>query len=172
MCGVVGGMHSKWGVCVTGGVHGRGACMAGGMHGRGYAWQAGACMAGGHAWQGGMHGRGAYMAGLACMAGRGMHGRGHVWQGACMVGVCMAGDMHGRGHAWQGVCVEGGHVQQGSMHGRRACMAHTPLPPTDTTRYGDMVNERVVRILLECILVVIVIVLSRVVFLKNDAVLA
>ena len=35
---VVGGM------CVAGGMHGRGACVAGGMHGR-----RGACMVGGHA---------------------------------------------------------------------------------------------------------------------------
>ena len=74
------------------------------------------------------------------MAG-GMHGRGCAWQGACM-----AGGMHGRGHAWWGVCMAGGHVWQG-WH---AC--HTCLLP-DTTRYGDMVNERAVRILLECILV-------------------
>ena len=58
-----------------------------------------------------------------------MHGRGHVWWGcAWQGGVC------GGGPAWQGVCMVG------------ACMA-------DTMRYGDMVNERAVRILLECILV-------------------
>ena len=34
----------------------------------------------------------------------------------------------------------------------RGCMPHMP-PPANTTRYGDMVNERAVRILLECILV-------------------
>ena len=50
----VAGGHAWWGVCMVGGMHGRGevcvaggACMAGGC-----AWQ------GGHAWQGGMRGRG------------------------------------------------------------------------------------------------------------------
>ena len=52
-------------------------------------------------------------------------GRGHAWllPGTCMVA---AGGMHG--------CSQGGH----------AC---------DMTRYGDTINERAVRILLECILV-------------------
>ena len=59
------------------------------------------------------------------MAGVCVHDRGCVWQGG----------MHGKGAAWQG-----------GMHGMHA-------PPADTTRYGDTVNERAVRILLECILV-------------------
>ena len=64
--------------------------------------------------------------------------------GVCGRGTCVAGGMHGGGHAWQGgmwqgACMAGGCVWQG------ACMA-------DTTRYGDTVNERAVRILLECIL--------------------
>ena len=96
--------------------------------------------------------------GGVCMAG-GMHGGRHAWHG-----VCLVGGVHGRG-----ACVEGGHVWkggmcgrgcalQGGMHGRGAfvvvgaCMPHMP-PPSDTTRYSDTVNERVVRILLECILV-------------------
>ena len=66
------------------------------------------------------------------MAGR-VHGRGQVWQGGMhgrwgmrgREGMCMA-----REHAWWEVC-----------------MAHMPL----TLR--DAVNERAVRILLECILV-------------------
>ena len=59
---------------------------------------------------------------------------GGVWQR----GACVAGGVHGRGgHAWQGV--RGTHA-----------------PPTDTLR--DTVNERAVRILLECILVLHVIV--------------
>ena len=65
----------------------------------------------------------------ACMVAGGMHGCGG-W-GACMV----AG-----GHAWQwrGVCGCGGHAWlQGGMRGIRQ----------------DTVNERVVPILLECILV-------------------
>ena len=112
------------------------------MCGRGHAWQGvcigwgGACMAGGvhgrgHVWWGAMHGGGA----------GGMHGRGrHAWQGACMVGVMRGrGGMHGRG-----VCVAGGHVWQGGMHGR-GCAWQIPR---------DTVNEWVVRILLECMLVI------------------
>ena len=66
------------------------------------------------------------------MHGRGLCGRGYVWQGACVAG----------GHAWQGcvwqgacmvgVCMAGGHARQ---------------------ILRDMVNERAVCILLECILV-------------------
>ena len=74
---------------------------------------------------------GVYMAGRTCMAG------GHAWQGACMV----------REHAWQGAC-----VVVGGMHGRGACMPWQ-IP-------WDTVNEWVVRILLECILVIIT-------FIKN-----
>ena len=80
---------------------------------------------------GGVHGKGACMAGGhmcgggACMAG------GHVWWGACVVGGCM----HGGGHAWQGACVVG--VGWG-------CAWQIPR---------DTVNERAVRILLECIFV-------------------
>ena len=67
--------------------------------------------------------------------------------------VCMVGGVHGRGacvpgaHAWQGVCMAGGACMAGCMHGRggehgrgRGHAWHT-------------VNERAVRILLECILV-------------------
>ena len=90
-----------------------------------------------HGW-GGMSGRG------ACMAG-GMRGRG-----ACMVGVCMSGGvcgrgsgMHGRGALGEGVrgrrvCVVG------DLRGRGACVPQQIL--------RDTVNERAVRILLECIL--------------------
>ena len=82
------------------------------------------------------------------MHGGGMHGGGHAWQGdmhgrgVCMAegmcgrGACMAGGMCGRGHAW---C-------------RGACMPHMP-PQALQLRYT--VNERAVRILLECILVAI-----------------
>ena len=59
---------------------------------------------------------------------------GHAWWG-----VCMAGGIHGRGCAWQGACVEGG-IHGGGMLGRGGHAWH-------------MVNERAVRILLECILV-------------------
>ena len=76
------------------------------------------------------------------MAG-GMCGKGHAWQGvegvhgrgACMVGACIAGGggMHGRGCAWQVGCAW------------QDCAAWQIL--------RDVVNERVVHILLECILV-------------------
>ena len=64
--------------------------------------------------------------------------------GVCGGGACMArglhgGGLHGRGHVWQGACVAGGK-------------AHVP-PPRQILR--DTVNERAVRILLECILVYI-----------------
>ena len=55
-----------------------------------------------------------------------------------MCGMC------GRGHVWQGggwVCMAGGHAWWGACAGGGACVA-------------DTVNERAVRILLECILVV------------------
>ena len=126
---------------VGGDVRGRGACMVGGvcgggMHGRGV------CMAEGCAWQGGMCGeghawQGVCVAGGVCMAGR------HTWLGVCMAGGCVwwwgGAGMHGRG-PW-GACMAG------HMHGRgRAFMPQQIL--------GDMVNERAVRILLECTLVV------------------
>ena len=125
-------------ILFTGGVRGSGGCVwqEGGVHDRGRgrcAWQGGMHGSGGHGWQGGVHGRGACAAGGhawqgACVVG-GMHGRGHTWQG----GACMAGGMHGGGHAWQGVC-----------------MAHMPPPKHYEIQ---SVNVRVVRILLECILV-------------------
>ena len=112
-----------------------GACMAGGC-----AWQ-GVCVARGHAWgvcvAGGMHGKGNMHGGAMC-------GRGHAWQGACMVG-----GVHGRGHAWQGACMAGG------MHGE-GCMAgdvHAMHAPQHYEIWS--VNARAVRILLECILVLI-----------------
>ena len=108
------------------------------MHG----FSGGACMVA----QGGVHG---------CSGGCLVAPVGHVWllQGACVVALggmhgC-SGGMHGcsggvcmvaRGHAWllPGGCVRllpgGGHAW-------------------DMTRYGGTVNERAVRILLECILV-------------------
>ena len=74
------------------------------------------------------------MHGGVCMA------RGHAWQvggwgvcgrGACVVGVCVAG-----GHAWSGACMAGGVC--GGGHAWQILR--------------DTVNERAVRILLECIL--------------------
>ena len=65
--------------------------------------------------------------GAACVAGACM-ARGHVWQGG----------MHGGGCTWQRAFVAGGHAW------------HTC--PQQILQ--DTVNEREVRILLECILVV------------------
>ena len=96
-----------------------------------------ACMAGGMC-----DGGAACMAGGACMA------RGHVWQGGMHGGgVCgSGGSMHGRG-------MHG----KGGVHGRMACMVgghawHTAPPPRQMLQ--DTVNERALRILLECILVI------------------
>ena len=106
---------------------------------------------------------------------------GHAWllRGVCMVAPGWGG-MHGcsRGwHAWLlwgdlhcsgGVCgcSRGGHawLLWGGMHGCSggACMValggHAWLlggHAWDTTRYGDTIHERVLRILLECILVIV-----------------
>ena len=58
-----------------------------------------------------------------------------VCEGYVFTGVCLStGGVHDGGHAWQG-----------GMHGRGVCMVWQIL--------WDMVNEQVVRILLECILV-------------------
>ena len=81
---------------------------------------------------------------VACSRGHAWQGGGcggHAWQGACMTGGCVGG-MHGRV-----VCMGGGACLVGGMHGREGCM------PQQTLR--DTVNERAVRILLECILVAI-----------------
>ena len=129
-----------------------GTCMAGG-----HVWSKGGMRGqeGEHAWQGGMHDHGACMVG-ACMAG-GMHGRGRAWQGACVAGgACVVGGLHGQvgghvspgGHAWPGGCV---CVVTGGVRGQRgACMMKIRL-----------VNARAVRILLECILVIMVIAYSH-----------
>ena len=89
----------------------------------------GACVVGGHVWQG------VCLAGGVCGGGHAWQGR-HAWQGACMA----------EGHAWQGACMAGG------MHGRGACMVGGHACPP---RHHEIrsVNARVVRILLECILV-------------------
>ena len=106
-----------------------------------------------------MRGRGLCMAGVACVAGGGGVAGGHAWQGGIFgghawwggvhgKGACMAGGfVCGRGHAWQGVGMRGGGVCMARGHAWHA------RPPADTTTYGDTVNERAVRILLECILV-------------------
>ena len=108
-------------------MHGRNGVRGGGVHGMG------GMRCRGHAWQG------------VCAVG-GMHGKGHAWWGTCVVG-----GMCGRGHAWQeggmhdwGTCMVGGHAWQGARH---------TCSPRQILR--DTVNERAVRILLECILVYI-----------------
>ena len=67
--------------------------------------------------------------------------------GACVAGeACMAWGVCSRGHAWQeGRVWQGGHAWQG------ACVTH--MPPRQILRLRHTVNERAVRILLECILV-------------------
>ena len=69
---------------------------------------------GGHAWQrGGMHGKG----GHAWQRG-GMHGEG---------GACMAGSLHGRGHVWQG-----------GVRGKGACVAGETATAADGTHPTGM----------------------------------
>ena len=110
----------------------------GGMCGcsRGHAW----LLWGGHVWLL----QGVYMVALgACMVALGGVGGcsgGHVWllwdggMCGCSGGACVVAL---GGHAW---------LLQGGWH------------VWDTTRYGDTINEQVVRILLECILVLTIIV--------------
>ena len=116
-----------------GGMCGQGACVAESMRGQGVG---GMCMARGHAWPGGMHGQGVCMArglhawpGGTCVAWGAWPGGVHGW------GACVTGDMHGGGRG-----VWWGH------HVRHA-------PPWQLLQLQHMVNERAVRILLECILV-------------------
>ena len=84
------------------------------------------CLGGGGGGLGGMHG---CSGGVCVVAQGGM--RDCSWGGACVVAL--------GGCAWllRGACM----VAPGGGHA------------WDTTRYGDTVNERAVRILLECILV-------------------
>ena len=130
--GMRGCSQGGWGACVI-------APGEGGQH----AWLlGGACVvAGGAAWLlwGGLRGcfRGCVVApggGVCVVASRGMHGCSLGGVRGCSWGVCVVA----RGHVW---------LLQGGMHGCSGGHAW------DTTRYGDMVNERAVRILLECILV-------------------
>ena len=131
------------------------------MHGcsGGHAWLLwGMCVVAprGRAWlfQGGMCGCSGW--GMCGCCWGGMHGcsRGHAWLlwGMCMValggcawllrGACMVAP----GGVW---LLLGGHawlLQGGCVVAPRGCA-------WDTTRYGDTINERAVRILLECILV-------------------
>ena len=125
-------------------------CPRGG--GRAWLLPGGACMVapGGGCYQGGM---------LGCLGGMRVCSGGHAWLllgGVWGVCACSQG-----GHAW---LLPGGHVWllQGGMHGcsrghmwllRGAFMIAPGGHAWDTMRYGDMVNEQAVRILLECILV-------------------
>ena len=129
-CMVAPGGGGVW--LLPGGMHG---CSRGGMHG----CSRGACMVapGGHAWllPGGMHGcsQGACMVAPrgACMVAPG---------GACMVALGGACVVAPRG----GMCGCSGGVHVWLLPGGHAW---------DMMRYGDMINEWVVHILLECILV-------------------
>ena len=81
-----------------------------------------------------------------------MCGGGACVVGACMVGACMVG-----GHAWWGVYVAGGcgggACMAGRMCGRGVCMGGVHGRGCAWQILRDTVNERVVGILLKCILV-------------------
>ena len=85
-----------------------------------------------------------------------MRGRGHAWQeGREWSGACMVGGMRGGG-----ACMVGGACVTGGVHGKGTCIVggicatYAPLPPPpQALRLRYTVNERAVRILLECILV-------------------
>ena len=63
----------------------------------------------------------------------------------------MAWGMHGRGGmCGGGTCEAGGYAWQGGVCGRGVCL--TCMPPGQILQLQHTVNERVVRILLECIL--------------------
>ena len=83
-----------------------------------------------------MAGGGVCLAGRVCMAGD-MHGRGR-----CGRGMCGWGHMWLGGHVWQGACVVGG-----GMCGMHATPGYYEI---------QSVNAWAVRILLECILVLVV----------------
>ena len=114
-------------------------------------------------WPGDVRGqRGVWQGAHACVAG-GVRGRGHVWQEVCVVwecawlgGMCGHGGMHGRGACMAGgMCGRETYMAVG-MHGWGAYVTHTPAPlypPAQILRLRHKVNERAVRILLECILV-------------------
>ena len=80
-----------------------------------------------------------YEGGGACMTG------GHVWREACMAGGCVW-----LGGVWQGGAWQGGACMAGGMHDTHIPHTH---PPGQVIRLWHTVNERAVRILLECILV-------------------
>ena len=66
---------------------------------------------------------------------------------------CWQGGMHGCGG---GVWLQGGLRGKGGVHGEGGlCVVNGGGCAWDMTRYGDTINERAVRILLECILVIL-----------------
>ena len=146
MHGCHGGGGGAWlGGCVSGGVCG---CGGHAWLPWGHAWLWGACVVtggmcgcGGHVWL-----LGCMIAGVCMVAGVGVvAGVVCVVAGGCawLPGACMvAGDVHG----YWGVCmVAGGHAWLlGGVHGCWGGMRGIRR---------DTVNERAVRILLECILV-------------------
>ena len=98
--------------------------------------------------------------GHAWLLVRGVHG---CWGGACVVA--------GRGCAWllvEGACmvaVRGACMVAGGYGGCvwllvEACVAKGGRA-YDATTYGDTINERAVRILLECILVLDILIVSN-----------
>ena len=132
----------------------RGACVVaqGGMCGCSRGWgiwgvckvaPRGACMVAprGHAWLlWGMHGCFGGMCG--CSGGHAWLLGGHAW-------LLRGHAWLLRGHAW----LPGGHVWL--LPGGCVLGCSGGRPVWDTTTHGDTVNERAVRILLECILVLI-----------------
>ena len=138
----------------------KGACMVAQGHVHGCSQGGGTCM---------VAPRGACVVALGgawLLQGRedmgGCSGGGGVGGGACVVaprGACVVaprGDMPGcsEGYVWLlwGACM----VALGGMHGCYwgACVvAPRGEQAWDTTRYRDTINERALRILLECILV-------------------
>ena len=71
-----------------------------------------------------------------------MHGNGDVHGRGFVVGACMAGV-----HVWQGSVHDRGACVEGGMHGRGMCGGGGGM------RAGKWPLKRVLRILLECILV-------------------
>ena len=84
--------------------------------------------------------------------GVGVNGRGgHAWQGA--IHGKGGGHVWWEGHAWQGGVHGRGVCMAGGMHGRGMCMAGGMCGRAPQQILRNTVNERAIRILLECILV-------------------
>ena len=184
-CACLGGVHAQglwWGhawlgdTC-GGGMHGRGCMHGWGMHAQGCAWWGWACMPG----EGGLHAQGACqggcMAGMMATAVASMHPTGmhscsiilwQIGQGVCMPrgnggghawGMCMPRGCGGGMHGWEARVVEAcvvGHAWQGVHACPGVCMVGVGMYAWG----GDAWQERrplqwLVRILLECILVLL-----------------